>query len=120
MASEIEVRGRLTFAKSSASDGMDATGTFTFTGTRYYKGRQNVGTSEEALELGDAAAGGWVMLKNLDATNFVSVRQATGGTNFIRMNAGEFALFRLHSSSSAPFVIADTSACEIEVLVLVN
>lgn len=120
MANEIEVRARLSFSKSSATDGMDASGTFTLTGTKYQKGRQNVATTEEALNLGDAAAGGWCFIKNLDATNFVSVRSATGATNFIRINAGEFALFRLHASSSAPFVIADTSAVEIEYLLLVN
>lgn len=120
MASEIEVRGRLSFSKSGAAGGMDAAGTFTLTGTKYQRGRQNVGTSEEALILGDAAAGGWVFIKNLDATNYVSLRSATGATDFIRINAGEFAMFRLHASSSAPFIIANTAAVEIEYLVLVN
>lgn len=120
MANEIEVRGRLTFAKTGASGGIDAAGTFTLSGTKFQMGRQNVGTSEEALILGDAAAGGWVFIKNLDATNYVSLRSGTGATDVIRINAGEFAMFRLHGSSTAPYVIANTAAVEIEYLVLVN
>lgn len=120
MASEIEVRARLTFSKSNTSGGMDKAGTFTLSGTKYQRGRQNVGTAEEALILGDAAAGGWCMIYNTDATNFVAVKAATGATPLIRINAGEFALFRLHASASAPYVQADTSAVEIEYILLVN
>lgn len=120
MANEIEVRARLTFAKSGAADGMEAAGTFTLSGTKYQRGRQNVGTSEEPLNLGDAATGGWFFIKNLDPTNFVSLRAGTGLTNFIRINAGEFAVFRIHANAAAPYIIADTAPVDVEYLLLVN
>jgi len=75
---------------------------------------QTVGTSEEALLLGDAGAGGWFFGINRDATNWVAIRSATGVTDLCKLLAGEFALFRLHGDASAPFVIADTSSCSLE------
>lgn len=120
MASEIEVRARLTGNKSGASVAIEGAGTFTWTGTKYQKGRQNVGTAEEALVLGDSAAGGWVMIKNLGPTNYLQVKAATGATPLIRINVDEFALFRLDSGASAPFVQANTGAVEIEYVVMVN
>ena len=121
MADEIQVRARLTYSKATAgSGGHEYTGSFTFTGTKVWSGLQNVGTSEEALVLGDttAAGGGWLLIKNLDATNYVEIKSATGVTALIRLKAGEFALFRRSASSTAPFVQANTSAVNIEVTML--
>jgi hypothetical protein len=75
---------------------------------------QNVGSSEEALDLSGVAAGGYVFMRNLDATNFISVRQATSASDLIRLDPGDVALFRLDDDATAPFVIADTAACDLE------
>ena len=92
---------------------------FTMTGDSALKYTQSIGTSEEALELGqDIGTLGWCMIKNLDATNFVSIRAGTGLGNFLRINAGEFALFRFGSGATAPFAIADTGAVLVEVLLI--
>lgn len=86
-------------------------------GDSYTRFTQTVGTSEEALELGqDIGTPGYCMIRNLDATNFVSLRRATAEGNCIKIRAGKFALFEL--AATAPFVIADTGACRIEVLLL--
>jgi len=120
LASEINVSARLSFYKSGAGSGLESAGAFTLTGTKYQEGRQSVGTSQEALNLGDVAAGGWCFIINRDATNYVKVRPATGATDLIRIKAGEFALFRLDAGAAAPFVIADTAAVEIQYLILVD
>lgn len=87
------------------------------TGDSYVRHIQTVGTSEEALELGqDIGTPGYVMIRNLDSTNFVSLRRATGEGNCIKILAGKFALFQW--AASAPFAIADTSPVRIEVLLL--
>lgn len=89
----------------------------TMTGDSYTRFIQTVGTSEEALELGqDIGTPGYCMIRNLDATNFVSLRRATGEGNCIRIDAGAFALFRL--AATAPFVIADTANVRIETLLI--
>lgn len=119
MANEITVEASLRFEKSGDQDGLDfGPATFTFTGTRSLKGRQSVGTSEEALILGEVTAGGMIHLRNMDATNFVSVRAAAGQTPFAKVGPGEVAQWRLHPSATAPTVQADTAACQIRYLIL--
>jgi hypothetical protein len=119
MANEIAIRAALAFIKSGDQDGLDfGPATFTFTGTRSLKGRQSVGTSEEALILGEVTAGGWLLILNKDATNFVSLRAAAGATPLAKIGPGECALLRLHPSAPAPTVQADTAACQIRYLIL--
>lgn len=120
MADELSITLTATFTKGSK------TNTFTFpattfdvTGDRYARLVQEVGTSEEALNLGDVGAtGGYIIGVNRDATNFVEFRSGTGTTDVIRANAGEPFCFRISPDSAAPYVIADTLACEIEYLLL--
>lgn len=121
MASEIIASASLTFSKAGAgAAGVYSSGSFTFTGTAYFKGKQNVGTSEEALLLGDVTPGGWALIRNLDATNFVAIKSGTGVVPLVRINAGEFALFRVSSLATAPFIQADTSSVNVEILLLAN
>lgn len=99
---------------------MECAGAFTLTGSKYQKGRQAVGTAEEALVLGDVAAGGWVCVKNHGPTNYVQIKAATGETPLIRLKVDEFCLFRLDAGATAPFVQANTAGVEIEYLLLVD
>lgn len=89
----------------------------TVTTKRISRLKQNVGIAEEALNLGDVSSLGWIALKNLDATNFINVKTATGGVIFAKLKAGEMMLFRAGSGLTAPFVIADTAACQLDILV---
>jgi len=121
MASEISVSAALSFLKGSSTDRLSPDPlTPTMTGSQYVKHRQTVGfAASEALNLGpDVAAGGWCMIVNRDATNYVQVIAATGETPLIRLLAGEFALFRLSASATAPHVQANTAAVDIDVLLL--
>jgi hypothetical protein len=77
---------------------------------------QSVGTSEEAILLGDVAPGGYWFVQNMDATNFVELRQATGAGDFLKLLAGEWAIFRTSADATAPFAIADTGACNVRFL----
>lgn len=81
--------------------------------------KQSVGTSEESIKLGEVATPGFVMLVNLDATNYIEVKTGTGGTVVGKMFPGEcYGPVRLGSGMTAPFVIANTGACQMEVLVI--
>lgn len=115
MANEISISASLSFRKGTAGDALYAEDlSVTMTGNRYLKGRQSVGTSEEALVLGEVPAGGWLMLKNTDATNYVQVRAKAGETPFARMRAGEpCGPFRL-DASAVPTLQANTAACLVE------
>lgn len=74
----------------------------------------SVGTSEEAIPLGEATSPGYVVLINRDPTKFVNVKVATGGAIFGKLLAGEAMVLRLGSGAQAPYWIADTAACQCE------
>jgi hypothetical protein len=79
--------------------------------------KQNIGTSEEALDLGEITSLGYAIFVNRDSTNFVTLKTGTGGTVIIKLLAGEVALFRFGSGVTAPFAIADTAACQLEYVI---
>jgi hypothetical protein len=89
----------------------------TLTTKKVLKTKQSVGTSEEALIIGDISTRAWCMLINRDPTNFINVKVATGGAIFAKLLAGEFCLLRLGSGAQSPFVIADTASCELEIVI---
>ena len=93
---------------------------FDLSGAKFIRTVQAVGTSEEALQLGETSGSlGWCVLKNTDNTNFVKVLTGTGGTVFAKLLAkGGCALFYFGAGVTAPFVQADTAACNIEILIL--
>lgn len=86
-------------------------------GVKHYDAVQNIGTSEEAITLGEAAAGGYMLLENLDATNFIEIRPATGVADLIKLLPGDIALFRL-TGDSVPFALANTLACNMRVTII--
>ena len=88
----------------------------TVTGTQWSDNVQLIGTVEEAVLLGDVATGGYWYVENMDATNFVELRSGTLATDFIRLNAGEWAIFRVSADATAPFAIADTAAVNVRFL----
>jgi hypothetical protein len=95
---------------------------FDMTGAKFIKTVQAIPTTEEALQLGETSGSlGWCLIKNLDNTNFVSLKTATSGTVFAKLPAkGGVALFCFGSGVTAPFAIADTAACNIEIFILVQ
>lgn len=90
--------------------------TVTMTSQKYVTGTQEIGTSEEALSFGDVTNGGYLVIKNIDATNFVELNQETPSAKYsIRLKAGEFSVFRIGGgSSNAMKAKADTAACTVE------
>lgn len=75
-----------------------------------------VTTAEIAIPIGSVPTGGYMFALNLDPTNFVHIRAATGSTNFIKMLPGEWCMFRCSATAAAPFAIADTATCNVRFL----
>ena len=88
------------------------------TSTLIHHGVQNIGTSEEAIELAGVGAGGYVIAINRDATNYVEIRPGTGVADLIQILPGEPAVFRLTPTATAPFGIANSGACDVEFFVI--
>jgi hypothetical protein len=121
MADEITVSASLAYEDSEDSDEIlqIADVLFDITTKKYIKHKQNVGTSEEAMDLGELTTLGWCIILNRDATNYIEVRMATGaGNDHIKVPAGGAAVFHFGSDVTAPFLIANTAACQVEYLLL--
>lgn len=85
----------------------------TVSGTELIHEIQLIGTTEEAIGMpADVATPGYAVFFNRDATNYVSIRRATGEGNMIKLKPGEYAIFRLEAT--APYAIANTAACRLE------
>jgi hypothetical protein len=120
MSQEITLRAALSFAKSGRSafaDSLDVS--IDMAGTKGLDTVQTVGTTEEALVLGEVpAASAHYWIKNLDATNPVDLKPATGGTVTTRILPGRVAMGQFGPSVSAPFVQATTAPVDIRVVLI--
>lgn len=116
MADEIKVSASLELDTGTLAEELVLpTRHFDFSGTKFTKHTQSIGTSEEAIDLGEITTLGWVLAVNRDPTNFVSLKTATSGTVFAKLlPENGCALFHFGSGVTAPFAIADTAACIVE------
>jgi hypothetical protein len=120
MSDEIKVtvkvgitKGDLSLTRTVNNHTSDQTGD----GMQY--GVQNVGTSDEPLEMGDIGTAGICYLRNLDDTNYVEIGQDSGGfVALMKLLPGEVACGRL--ATDAPRAKANTGAIELEYLIFEN
>ncbi len=119
MANEGTIKTFFKFVKNGVSVLVElATLQFDVAGTNVLDHVQSIGTSEEAITLGDITVGGYARFENLDSTNFIELRQATGASDFCRLLAGDVAIFRISPDMTAPFAIADTASCDMRVTII--
>lgn len=112
MANELSVSAQLAFSKNSASLQLGKSGTLDVTGDHFESKVLAIGTTDESIAKGDMSTVGFVMIRNLDDTNFVLA--GDDGTNYpVKILAGEFCLFRLNGSTL--HLKADTASCDVEV-----
>lgn len=119
MANEITVTTGFQVVKGSLSVQIAPT-TFQadMAGTRVIRNVQSVGTTHEALTVGDLASAGYCTITNLDATNFAELGVDVSGTFYpvVRVDAGKKAgPFRL--SSLTRHVQADTAAVNLDITI---
>ena len=115
MANEITVQVSLAVNKGLLSAARQVAHQVGMAGSAMQHGVQAVGTSKENLVLGDVTDPGYVLMRNLDATNAV-VFGADADSPFGMMKAGETALFRMAGTLIS--CKADTAAVNIEYWVL--
>ena len=119
MASELVIGATsLVFSKtgSASASVAPASLSITISGDALMDNTQTVGTAEVAVLLGDVATGGVWFVQNLDSTNFVELRSGTGAVDFIKLKAGEWAIFRTSGDATAPYAIADTAPVQVRFL----
>lgn len=117
MANEISLSLSLTAQKNAAVVTGTYSGTMTMAGDQFIGNVQIVGTSNEALVLGDVSTMGWIMVKNLDATNYVEVFLDSGNTQLVaKLLAGEPCLFK--PGAVSVYARANTAACNCLVVAI--
>jgi len=88
---------------------------YTQTGVGQDDRKHSIGTTEESITLTDVTTNGFVLLHNLDTTNYVQWGFATGVYGG-RMKAGETAgPFRLEPGATL-YLKANTAACRVRVI----
>lgn len=113
MANELTITASLKFDKSTKSAEAGKAGLqLDVAGGDYIAKTQSVGTSQEALVIGEISTPGYIFIRNLDATNYINVRNGSGGADVVKVRAGGVALFEL--CTATPFVIAYNAPVEIE------
>ena len=92
------------------------------TGTGGIHQEQSIGTTYEAIALGEVGTEGFAMFRNNDDTNSIQIGLDGGAalTPVMKLLAGETAgPFRIDAAATL-FALADTAACILEVIILEN
>jgi hypothetical protein len=117
MANEISISLSVACTKNGATVTGTGSNTITMAGDQFLSNVQIVGTSSEAIVVGDVSTVGFVFCKNLDATNYVEVSLDNSQVNLVaKLLAGESCLFK--PGTTTLFAKANTSACNLQVVLL--
>jgi hypothetical protein len=112
MANELTVSASLSYSKDAVVESISLSKQADITSGLRAKASQTVGTSEEQFSLVDVASPRYVIIQNLDDTNFVQVGTATG-EYAIKLLPGDIALFP--PNATALYLKADTAACLVDI-----
>ncbi len=111
MSNEITWNVGLTISKGGVTERKAFSGRIDMAGNNTSGSTQDIGTSAEALTFGDIAGiPPQLLLKNLDATNFILVGFTNPPTE-IKLKAGEAVLMR--PTTATIYAKADTAACRL-------
>ena len=80
----------------------------------------SAGTTEAAITLTDLTAAGYALVRNLDATNYVElgVKPASTFYPLLKLMPGGAHQLICFAGSVAPYLKADTAACDVELDIL--
>ena len=116
MANEIALSVNLSAQKGGVNTAAALSITQDMAGDQMIQNVQIVGTSNEALLVGDVTATGWQLIKNLDTANYVEIFLDSGNTNLVsKLLAGEFTLIK---PGAAVYARANTAACNCLVVAI--
>lgn len=113
----ISINGAITYVNGSDTVQRQFGGSFDQTGVPRKTTTESIGTTEESISLADVSAVGWIHVRNLDATNFITLGTVTNQRG-IKLLAGESCAFR--AANNALFIKADTAACNVAIDIFSN
>jgi len=114
MADELSLMVTLSFNKGGAKARRVVSDKVTVDGDAFTHGVQAIGTVEEEVAQGtDVGTPGWVLIINLDSTNYVEVGALTG-EYAVLIEAGEFALYR-HDKNESVTILAKANGGTVNI-----
>jgi hypothetical protein len=116
MANEVFESIRYTARKNGAEISISSTANVTMTGNGLVNATQVIGTTAETVSFGDiGGAPGEVVIKNLDATNFIEIGGDSGLTVFkTKLMPGRSTIFQ--PTSATLYAKANTADVRIQIL----
>jgi hypothetical protein len=120
MANEIAVSVSITATKPavlSGPVGRSVLGTFTWTGTLLSQGTVLVATGGTVIPLAAVTNPHFSVFVNHDLTNYVTIRNGSGGADLPKLYPGEFALIPLLETGDFR-AVANNSAVLLEYFIL--
>ena len=130
MANELEITGILKFSKGGVKQELSLNHRLDISGSKVVELVQSIPTDKTPINFGDIAVTdlGYVIIENLDDTNFVTVRsiKANDDSAFIRILPNSFAgpfmfnkaEFETADDGTKPYALADTASCNIRVIAI--
>lgn len=129
MANEISSTVTLSISKGGTTTTSSTTKLTTQTGTSQFTNTQAIGFAAAEVVyfhpdvVADSTGIGIICFKNTDATNFVSLKQGTGGTLMAKLLAGESCQFRTAIAVNTDpdiWALADTASVNLQVTTYSN
>jgi hypothetical protein len=110
------INATLSVTANDSTVGLSApTATTTAAGTDFIAATQEIDTSAEQIELGDLASAAYLMIRNLDATNYVEIDNVNTIDNFPqKLLPGTFVILRPQGVTL--YAKANTAAVQIQLL----
>lgn len=118
MANEITQSVQIKASKGGASVSFDNRAFFDMTGINMIQGTQTIGTMPELIDFGGIAGSPrFVVIKNLDSSNFVNIagNDTMSGLN-IKILPNDCCVF--HPQSADVYAQADGASCLIQILAI--
>jgi hypothetical protein len=118
MANEITQTARLSFRKGSVSSSFESTTRIDMAGEDFLNATQLIGTTAETLNLGEiGGVPAQILIKNIDATNFVEIGGNTDLETFkIKISPGRATI--IEPTSATLYAKANTAAVRIQLLAI--
>lgn len=114
MANELAVSGNIRYQKAGVDEVLTFSQAVDVAGSALSRQVLFIGTTEEAVLMGDVTSPGYVVAHNLDTTNYVQIGAETA-EYCIRLKAGQRAIFPLEGTTI--FAKANTAQCSVLFLI---
>jgi len=122
MAKEITISGSLSFFKTGVTNsavGKAATAVqVDVAGNAYIEASMATSTSPAAIPLGGVTTPRWAQFQNMDATDNISIRDGSGGTNLITMKPGDPVATLPLAAGAVPYAVASANTPRLDYLIV--